>query len=217
MDFPTFGMVCRPLSPGPRCPRGIPRSTWRPSRRTGTGTGPRPSPEVPRTLWRRASTCSFARGIDPILGTSTDRPSPRPRPQSTGRPLGREPPMTDIWTRRGREAPVRVLRPADSPGPRVQDQLQDSEADPFSPASELEPTPPLVLVRWRDAWFDPEQLGSEDTWARSPSSSGNVPVSSTLRTFSAIDFPTFGIARIPASSRSRSSSGNPPIARAAFS
>lgn len=70
--------------------------------------------------------------------------------------------MTDIWTTRGREAPVRVLRPADSPGPRVQDQLQDSEADPFSPASELEPTPPLVLVRWRDAWFDPEQLGAED-------------------------------------------------------
>ena len=57
----------------------------------------------------------------------------------------------------------------------------------------------------------------DGTCPRSSSSSGNVPVSSTLRTFSAIDFPTFGIARIPASSRSRSSSGNPPTARAAFS
>jgi hypothetical protein len=57
---------------------------------------------------------------------------------------------------------VRVLRPADSPGPRVPDQLQDFPADPPSPASELEPTPPLVLIRWRDAWFDPEQLGADD-------------------------------------------------------
>ena len=63
---------------------------------------------------------------------------------------------------RGREAPVRVLRPADSPGPRIQDQLQDSPADPLSPALEPEPSPPIVLVRWRDAWFDTEQLGEED-------------------------------------------------------
>ena len=58
---------------------------------------------------------------------------------------------------------MRVLRPADSPGPRVQDhELQDPPADAFSPAYEPEPCPPLVLVRWRDAWFDPEQLGAEE-------------------------------------------------------
>ena len=59
---------------------------------------------------------------------------------------------------------MRVLRPADSPGgPQVpDDQLQDQVADALSAAPELEACPPLVLVRWRDAWFDPEQLGSED-------------------------------------------------------
>jgi hypothetical protein len=28
--------------------------------------------------------------------------------------------------------------------------------------------PPLVLVKWRDAWFDPEQLGAEDWRADYP-------------------------------------------------
>jgi hypothetical protein len=57
---------------------------------------------------------------------------------------------------------VRVLRPADSPGPAVPDGQLPDPGESFSPALESEVCPPLVLVRWRDAWFDPEQLGSED-------------------------------------------------------
>jgi hypothetical protein len=64
---------------------------------------------------------------------------------------------------------VRVLRPADSPGHPVPDnQLQDPLAESLSPGPEPESCPPLVLVRWRDAWFDPEQLGSEDWRADYP-------------------------------------------------
>jgi hypothetical protein len=55
-----------------------------------------------------------------------------------------------------------VLRPADSPGPTVPDAQLLDPGESLSPIPEAEPCPPLVLVRWRDAWFDPEQLGSED-------------------------------------------------------
>jgi len=57
---------------------------------------------------------------------------------------------------------VRVLRPADSPGPTVPDGQLPDPGESLSSVLEPEPCPPLVLVRWRDAWFDPEQLGSED-------------------------------------------------------
>jgi len=58
---------------------------------------------------------------------------------------------------------VRVLRSAEPTGPELeQDEIQDHDPqdDLLSPASET--PPPLVLVRWRDAWFDPEQLGADD-------------------------------------------------------
>jgi len=57
---------------------------------------------------------------------------------------------------------VRVLRSAEPTGPDPDgDRVPDTDpADILSPASET--PPPLVLVRWRDAWFDPEQLGADD-------------------------------------------------------
>jgi len=58
---------------------------------------------------------------------------------------------------------VRVLRSAESTGPELeQDEIRepDPQDDLLSPATET--PPPLVLVRWRDAWFDPEQLGADD-------------------------------------------------------
>jgi len=58
---------------------------------------------------------------------------------------------------------LRVLRSAEPTGPELeQDEFQDPDPqdDLLSPASET--PPPLVLVRWRDAWFDPEQLGADD-------------------------------------------------------
>ena len=77
-------------------------------------------------------------------------------------PWAGNPPGADTWRTRGKEASVRVLRPADSPGPVVPDNQLPDPGDSFSPDPEPEACPPLVLVRWRDAWFDPEQLGSED-------------------------------------------------------
>ena len=58
---------------------------------------------------------------------------------------------------------MRVLRSAEPTGPEPeQDEIRDPDPqdDLLSPASET--PPPLVLVRWRDAWFDPEQLGADD-------------------------------------------------------
>ena len=57
---------------------------------------------------------------------------------------------------------MRVLRSAEPTGPDPDgDRIPDPDpADILSPASETPPA--LVLVRWRDAWFDPEQLGADD-------------------------------------------------------
>ena len=58
---------------------------------------------------------------------------------------------------------MRVLRSAEPTGPELeQDEIADYDPqdDLLAPASES--PPPLVLVRWRDAWFDPEQLGADD-------------------------------------------------------
>jgi len=58
---------------------------------------------------------------------------------------------------------LRVLRSAEPTGPELeQDEFADYDPqdDLLAPASES--PPPLVLVRWRDAWFDPEQLGADD-------------------------------------------------------
>ena len=58
---------------------------------------------------------------------------------------------------------MRVLRSAEPTGPELeQDEIEDPDPqdDLFSPSSES--PPPLVLVRWRDAWFDPEQLCADD-------------------------------------------------------
>jgi hypothetical protein len=54
---------------------------------------------------------------------------------------------------------VRVLHPTDSPDPRPG--LEGVPA-PGTIDDGPDGSPPVVLVRWHDAWFDPDQAGQED-------------------------------------------------------